>query len=114
MAGYFRRTGSRVLAVYQIDNHCDHDLPFIGFALGNQQGKRNQRVVSDAFLALVVIQEIVALQKPDKNRGGDTLVAVGERMVLDDEVQQVGGFFFDAGIQFLAVEGLVDRLQRTL
>jgi len=56
----------------------------------------------------------MALQKPDKYGGGDPLVAVGERMVLDDEVQQVGGLLFDTGIQFLAVKGLVDRLQRTL
>jgi hypothetical protein len=56
----------------------------------------------------------VALQKPDKNRGGNPLVAIGERMVLDDKVQQVGGLLFDAGIKLLAVEGLIDRLKRTL
>jgi len=56
----------------------------------------------------------MALQKPGKNGGGDTLVAVGERMVLDDEVQQVGGLLLDAGIKLLAVEGLINRLQRTL
>ena len=58
--------------------------------------------------------KILPLQKPDKNSGGDPLVAIGERMVLDDKVQQVGGLLLDAGIKLFAVEGLVNCLQRTL
>ena len=107
-------TDSCVLAVNQVDNYLNHDLPLVGLALGNQQGKRNQRIIGNALFSHGVIQKIMALQKPDKYGGGDPLVAVGERMVLDDEVQQVGGLLFDTGIQFLAVKGLVDRLQRTL
>src|SRR3989344_4252313 len=98
---------SCVLAVDQVDNHLDHDLPLIWLALGNQQGKCHQSIVGNAFLTVGVIQETLSLQKPDKNSGGNPLVAVGERMVLDDEVQQVGGLLLDAGVQLLAVEGLV-------
>jgi len=32
-------------------------------------------------------------------------------MVLYNEVEQVGGFFFDAGIEFFTAKGLVDGTQ---
>ena len=105
---------SYVLAVDQVDNHLNHNLPLVRLALGDQQGKRNQRIIGDALFSHGVVQKIMTLQKLDKNGGSDTLVAVGERMVLDDEVQQVGGLLLDAGIQLLAVEGLIDSLKRTL
>src|SRR3989338_3331374 len=111
---HIRRVCSRVLAVDQVDNHFNHDLPLVRLALGNQQGKRNQGIIGNALFAVGVIQKILALQKPDKNSGGDPLVAVSERMVLDDKVQQIGGLLLDAGIKLLAVEGLVNRLQRAL
>lgn len=71
-------TRSYVLAVDQVDNHLDHDLPLIGFTLGDQQGKRNQRIVGDTLVSFGVVQEALPLQKPEKNRGGNSLVAVGE------------------------------------
>ena len=105
---------SCVFAVYQVDNLFNHNFPLVRLALGDQQGKSNQRIIGDALLSHGVVQKIMTLQKPDKNGGSDTLVAVGERMVLDDKVQQVGGLLPGAGIQLLAVEGLVDSLQRTM
>ena len=68
-------TDSCVLAVNQVDNHLNHDLPLVGLALGNQQGKRDQRIVGDALFSHGVIQKIVAaipspLQGEDQDGGG--------------------------------------------
>ena len=56
----------------------------------------------------------MTLQKPDKNCGGYSLVAIGERMVLHDEIQQISRLLFNAGIQLRTIESLVYSLQRTL
>ena len=50
------------------------------------------------FSPSAFIQKIVALQKLDEYRSGDPFVAVGERVVLDDEIQQVRRLLFNAGI----------------
>ena len=58
---HIRRVRSCVFAIDQVDNHLNHDLPLIRLALGNQQGKCDQRIIDDAFFAVGVIQEILAL-----------------------------------------------------
>jgi len=42
----------------------------------------------------------------------DPFVAIHKRVVLDQEAQQICSFFFDAGIDLLAVEGLHARAER--
>lgn len=49
---------------------------------------------------------MVAVQEVDEEEGAAALVAIGKRVVLDDEVEQVGGLAFDAGIGRFAEHGL--------
>ena len=51
-------------------------------------------------------------QKPDKQRGGNAFVAIGKGMILDDEIQQIGCFLFNTGIELLAAKRLVNGFQR--
>ena len=43
---------------------------------------------------------------------GYALIAIHERMILNDKIQQVGGFLLGTGIQFPAREGLVNCRDR--
>jgi len=53
----------------------------------------------------------VLAQEQDEQEGADALVAVGEGVVLDHEVEQVRGRLLDARVERLAVEGLLDGAQ---
>jgi hypothetical protein len=49
-----------------------------------------------------------------KQKCSDTLVSIGERVVLDDEVQKVRGARLHIGVQRLAIEGLIDGTEYAL
>lgn len=51
---------------------------------------------------------IVHGEEDDKEQGTDAFVAVVKRMVFDDKVKQVGGFFGSGFVEVGAVETLVD------
>jgi hypothetical protein len=46
------------------------------------------------------------VQEPDEEERADTLVAVGERMILDDEVEKVRRLGFDGRVGRLAEDAL--------
>ena len=68
----------RIIAIDQIDDDFHHRVFFLGFALGNQQRKRNQGIIGDALFSIGVEQIIMARQKPDKQCGGNAYIAIGE------------------------------------
>jgi len=43
----------------------------------------------------------------------NAFIAIGKSVVLDDKVEQVRSLFFHTRIDFLAIEGLINRPQRT-
>ena len=51
--------------------------------------QRNERVIGDALRAVLAQQESVAFQKIKEERGRNALVAVGEAVVLRDEVEEI-------------------------
>ena len=77
----------RIIAIDQIDDDFHDGVFFLGFALGNQQGKRNQGIIGDALFSVCIKEIIMARQKPDKQRGGNAFVAIGKGVILDDEIQ---------------------------
>ena len=44
----------------------------------------------------------------------DTLVAVNEAVVLDEEIEQMGGLFLDGGIEVFAIKTLHDGVERAV
>jgi hypothetical protein len=99
----------RIIAIDQIDDDFHDGVFFLGFALGNQQCKRNQGIIGDTLFSVCIKQIIMTCQKPDKQRGGNAFVAIGKGMILDDKIQQIGRFLFNTGVKLLAAEGLVNR-----
>ena len=51
---------------------------------------------------------IVHSQEDDEEQGTNAFVAVVKRMVFNDEVEQVGGFFGGSFVKIGAVKTLVD------
>src|SRR5262249_5059774 len=50
----------------------------------------------------------VFVKELEEEQAADPLVAIGERVVLDDEIKQRRGPLLDAWIERLATEGLLD------
>lgn len=67
---------------------------------------------------VIVAQYTVAVQEIHEQCGGTTFIAVGERVILDNLIQQVRGFLLGGTVQFFASERLVescdDSLERTV
>lgn len=88
-----------------------YGFPFVGFAHGNEERYRGQRVIVDDWPGRALgIEQAVMFEKIQKAGGSDALVAVDKGMVFNDEVEKHGGFFFDSRIEFLAVKALVSRV----
>ena len=97
-----------VVFVDEVDHNFDHHVFLFGAALGNHQGQSNEGVVGNTFGAVGVVEDAVIVEKPQEQRGSNALVAVAERVVLSDQVEQHSGFLLDAGIEILAIKGLIN------
>ena len=68
---------------------ADDEILLRGQAFGDKQGEGDQGVVGDELLHRLAEQGRVQAQVPEEKEGAAALVAVGERVVLDDEIEQV-------------------------
>lgn len=79
-------------------HHLHHHIFFLGLALGDHQGQCDQGVVGYALAAILAVEDAVVVEEPQEQCGRNAFVAVAERMVLGDEIQQHGRFLFHARI----------------
>ena len=86
-----------VAAVDEIHDHADDDGLLRRLADRDQQGHGDQGVVGDAPDAVRAAQQAVLLHEPEDEPGRDALVAVHEAVVLDQEVEQMGGLLSRLG-----------------
>ena len=105
---------SAVLPVDHSHNDLDDGVLLLGPALGDEEGQGYQGVVGQPFAAVVTIEDAVSAKEIDEQRCCDSLVAVAESVILDDEVEEISPFLLDARVKLLAAEGLVDGPQRAL
>ena len=61
-------------------------------------------MVGDALRAVLAEKKLVTLQKIEEQSGGDSLVAVGEAVVLRHEIQQVRRLLLRRRIEVLAAK----------
>ena len=87
-----------VTPIDQIDDHFDYGVFLFRLAFGNQQGQGDQCIVGQTLAAVSTIEDVIGVQEVDEEGRGDSLVAIAESMVFDNEVEQVGSFLFGAGI----------------
>ena len=103
-----------VFLIDQVHHHLHHDILLLCLALGNHQGKCYERVVCQSLGAVFTVEDAVVVEEPQEERGGNALVAVAERVVLGDKVEQHGCLLFHTRIQLLATEGLIDLTDTAL
>ncbi len=90
---------------------ADHQGLLIRQAFGHQQGQCHQGVIVDQPFHGPGQQMLIAAQVPEEQKGAAALVAVGQRVVLDHEVQQVRGTGGYVGIEQLVTEALLNCSQ---
>ena len=76
-----------VVFVYQVNHNFYHDVLFFCSALSNHQRERNKGAICYALAPVRMIEDVVAVEKPKKQRGGNALVAIAERVVLGNKVE---------------------------
>ncbi|EJX00614.1 hypothetical protein EVA_11284 [gut metagenome] len=59
-------------------------------SLNKLQGERHQGVVCNTLGAVFIVKDVIAIEKPQKQRGSNTLVAIAEGIILGDKVKQHG------------------------
>lgn len=82
-----------------------------GVAFGYEKRQGNEGVVVYRRLAIRPVQRAVLRKEQYKKERSNTLVAVYERMVLDDEIEQVSSFRFDTLIKRPAPKCPIERTQ---
>ena len=77
---------SLIVFVDEVDDDFDHCVLFFGAAFGDHQGEGHEGVVGDALGAVLIVKDAVAVEEPQKQRGGNAFVAVAKGVVLGNEV----------------------------
>jgi hypothetical protein len=55
----------------------------------------------------------ILLEEPDEEEGSYSLIAIGEGVILDDEVEEVSGLLLDGRVEIRAIEGRDDSREYT-
>ena len=92
--------------IEQIDDQPDHKL-----LLGRIAGGDEQRQGDQPLLVEMRISQAVGFEKKQEKKGAYPFIAVGEGMIFDDKIEEMGRLFLNAGIEVLAAEGLMDRAE---
>lgn len=77
-------------------------------ALRDEQGERHHGIVLEARPPIGELEQAVAAQVLKEEQRPDPLVPIGERVILDHEVEQMRGTRLRSRVQRLRVEGLFD------
>src|SRR6185312_16093196 len=91
----------------RVHHQPNHHLLVLGRGFGYQQSQRREPHVVDDRLASAQ-QAAVAVQELDEKEGADALVAVGEGMILDHEIQEVSSLRLDRRIGWLPEHSLIE------
>ena len=86
---------SLIVFVDEVDDDFDHCVLFFGAAFGDHQGEGHEGVVGDALGAVLIVKDAVAVEEPQKQRGGNAFVAVAAGVVFGDEIQEHGRLLLD-------------------
>lgn len=82
-------------------------------AFGNHNGEGDESAGRDFGFAIIKKAVFIGSEVVDEKEGGDTFVAVEEGVIFDNEIEEVGGFFGEGGVDVLASETLVDGAEDT-
>ncbi len=83
-----------VVLINQVYDNLLHRIFLFRPALGDHQGQGNQGIVGNTLRPVLIVKNAVAVEKPQEQSGGNTFVAIAERMVLGDKIEQHGCLLF--------------------
>ncbi len=88
-----------------------HDAHAFRHPRGHEQaqGEGSHAVVNDAGLAIGQEQQLIAAQEFQEQQGADAFVSIGEGVIRDHEVEQMGRPQLGCRLKGLAIKGLLDR-----
>jgi len=112
-ASFFLNAAYSTLSCQHVHSQPDHQVLVPGVRFRRQERQGGQADVVDDSFSGRQEQPAVAIQEINKQHGPDALIAIGEWMVLDDEIQQMGGLGLDAGIGRLAENALLQDAQNS-
>jgi len=92
-------------------NQPDHQGLLPRQAFSHQEGQGHQGIVVDKLFYWSCQQCPVTAQVPQEQKRATALIAVGQWVIFDDEVKQMGGSGSDIGIEKLISETLLDGSQ---
>ena len=92
----------------KIHHHLYHHVLFFRTTLGNHQCECYQSIVSNTLSTVLTIENTVLFHKPKEQHSSNTFVTITKRMVLHNQIQQHGGFFFYGRIKVFTCKGLID------
>ena len=101
-----------VAAPPHVHHQPDHHILIFRQGFGDQQRECREADIVDHGLA-VAEQPAVAVQEVDKQERADALVAVGEGVILDDEVEKVRGLRLHRRIGGLAEDALIEIAEQS-
>ena len=81
-----------VILVDEVDDDFNHCVLFLSAAFCYHKGKGDEGVVGYALCAVFGVENAIAVEEPQEQCGCDAFVAVTERVVLGNEIQEHGGF----------------------
>lgn len=90
--------------IYQVYHQFYHHLFLLRITLSNEESKNRESSIIDFDFTIFLESVTVLLKEPDKEKCTNTLVAIGEWMILDDEIEKVCCLFFDCWIEIIPIE----------
>ncbi len=104
-----RRARELRFASQHADEEGDHQVLLLRVTHRDHQGDRRESVVGDPRDSALVIEHAVSGEEVDEQGRDAALVPVRERVILDDEVQQIRGLVLNRRVELDAPESLVER-----
>jgi hypothetical protein len=93
----------------EIHDELYHHLLLRWIGLGDEEGEGRETSIIDLDFAVLLPAVTILLEKPDKEKGTDALVAVSEGVVFDDEVEEMCSLLLDGRVEVRPIEGRDDR-----
>ena len=94
---------------HTIHNDANHHFFLFDARFSNHDCKSNQGIVGYSFVAMLVVEKSVPVQKIEEESCRDAFVTVTETVVLGDEIKEVGSFLFQRRIDIFVAKTLINR-----
>lgn len=94
-----------------IHDQADQHILVFGVRFRHKEGQRGEAHIIDNQCSILSHQTAIPVQKVQKEQRRTAFVAIRKRMILDDEVQKVGGLGLDCRIGGLSKGALIQIAQ---